>query len=68
MERHVTGDAGVVDQNLDRAQVGLDLRHGGGDGVEIADIEFIDGDPRFVLELGGGFVVARVVGGDGIAL
>jgi hypothetical protein len=38
VQHAVAGDAGVVDQNLDRAQLGFDLLDGGGAVVERADI------------------------------
>jgi hypothetical protein len=40
----VAGDAGVVDQHLDRSQVLLDLGDAGGDRVEVADVELVGGD------------------------
>ena len=67
MQRHVAGDAGVVDQHFHGTQVGFDLGQGSGDGIEVADVELVDGNARFVLELGGGLVIAGVIGGDGVS-
>ena len=56
IERHlvegaVLGDAGVVDQHVDRAEVGFDLLDTGRAGVERVDVPFVDGDARLRLIL-----------------
>ena len=63
MEHAVTGDAGVVDDDLDRTQFGLDLRQTFLAGFEIADIPLEDGDAGPLGELAGLFVVAGIDGG-----
>ena len=67
VEHGVAGDAGVVDQDVDRAEIGLDLLQAGRAGVERGDIPFEDGDAGLGLELLRRLVVAAVVGGDLVA-
>jgi hypothetical protein len=49
VERAVAGDAGIVDQHIDRAEVGLDLLDALGAGVERTDVPFEDGMPVSAL-------------------
>ena len=44
VEHAVAGDAGIVDQHLDRAEVGLDLLDAGGAGIVVGDVPFVDRD------------------------
>ena len=44
VEGAVLGDAGIVDQHIDRAEVGFDLLDAGRAGVKRADVPFVDGD------------------------
>ena len=67
MEHGVAGDAGVVDQNLDRSDVGLDLFHALGAGLERRNVPLEHGDAGFGLEFLRGFVVAVIDGGDLVA-
>ena len=60
VEHAVAGDAGVVDQHVDRAEVGLHLCEAGRAGVEIADVPLVDVDAGLGLELGRRFVVAVI--------
>src|SRR5262249_54317428 len=63
----VAGDAGIVDQHLDRAEIGLDLLEAGGAGVVGGDVPLVD------RNAGGGFellcrgVIAAVVRRDLVA-
>ncbi len=71
-ERHlvegaVLGDAGIVDQHVDRTEIGLDLLDAGGAGVERADVPFVDGDAGLRFELLGSRVVAGVARRDLVA-
>src|SRR6202023_4119065 len=56
----VLGDAGIVDEHVDRADVGLDLLDAGSTGVERGDIPFVDGNAGLALELLGGGIIARI--------
>ncbi len=60
MERRIARDAGIVDQHVDRTEVGLDLLDAGGAGVERTDVPFVDGDAGLGFEFFGGGVVAKV--------
>jgi hypothetical protein len=56
IERHlveggVARDPGVVDEHIDRTDLGLDLLDTGRTGIERGDIPFVDGDPGLGLEL-----------------
>ena len=64
VEEAVAGDAGIVDQDVDRPVLGLDLGDAGGAGVVIADVPFVDRDAGLRLELGGRLVIAGIVGRD----
>ena len=63
----VAGDAGIVDQHVDRAEIGLDLLEAGGAGVEGRDVPLVDGDAGLGLELLRRLVIAGVVGRDLVA-
>ena len=67
-KRAVAGDAGVVDQDVDGADLGLDGLDAGLAGGVIADVELEDGDAGLGLEGVGGLVVAAVIGSDLVAL
>src|SRR5690606_23706575 len=60
----VAGDAGVVHQDVDRPEVGDDLRHARGALVEVGNVELVSCDAGRLVELPGGLVVACVGGGD----
>jgi hypothetical protein len=51
VHRRVTGDPGIVDQHIDRAEFGLDLLHAFGASVKIGDVEFEDRDAGLIVEL-----------------
>jgi hypothetical protein len=64
LQRHlvecaVLGDAGIVDQHVDRTQIGLDLLDARGAGIERTDVPFVDGNARLGLE----FLRRRVIAG-----
>jgi hypothetical protein len=67
VEHRVAGDAGVIDQDVDRAEIGLDLLQAGRAGVERGDIPFVDGDAGLAFELLCRLVIAAVIGGDLVA-
>ena len=67
VEHGVAGDAGIVDQHLDRAEIGLDLLEAGGAGLVGGDVPLVDRDAGLGLELLRRLVVAAVVGGDLVA-
>src|ERR1700722_1072547 len=54
----VFGDAGVVDQNIHRAEVLRDLRQSGRAGLEAADVPLVGLHARFGLELRRRFVIS----------
>ena len=63
----VAGDAGVVDEHVDRAELGLDLLHAFGAGIEIADVPFVDGDAGLGLELLRRRIIAGIARRDLVA-
>ena len=67
MKLGVAGDAGIVDQHVDRSEFGLDLFDAGGAGVEGRNVPFVDVDAGFGLEFLRRLVVAAVIGGNRIA-
>ncbi len=67
MERGILGNAGIVDEDIDWAEVGLDLLDPGGAGIERTDVPFIDGDACLGLEFFGSRVIARIVGSNLVA-
>ena len=67
MEGGVLGDAGIVDEDVDRAEISLDLLDACSAGLERTDIPFVHGDAGVRLELLGGGVIARVACRDLVA-
>ena len=67
MQHAVAGDAGIVDKDVDGAEVFRHLRQTGRAGLEIRHVPFVDRDAGVGLELRRGFIVAGVVGCDAIA-
>ena len=67
MEHGVAGDARVVDQHLDRPEIGLDLLDAGSARFVGAHVPFVDRDAGLSLELLGGRIVAAVVRRDLVA-
>jgi hypothetical protein len=67
VERAIPGDAGIVDEHVDRAEVGLDLLDTGGAGVERTHVPFIYRDASLGLEFVRRRVIAGITGGDLIA-
>jgi hypothetical protein len=61
VEHRVAGDAGIVHQHVDRADLGLDLGDAGGAGVIVGDRPFVGRDAGFLGEGGRRLVVAGVV-------
>ena len=52
VEQRVAGDAGVVDQDVDRAELGLDLLDAGRAGVVVGDVDHLKtGMPVSALNL-----------------
>jgi hypothetical protein len=51
VEHGVAGDAGIVDQHLDRAEIGLDLLEAGGAGIVGGDVPLVDRNAGRGLEL-----------------
>ncbi len=64
----VPGDSGVVDQHLDRPDLGLHPLAAFLAGVEIPDVPLVDLHPRLLGEGLRSLVVAGVIGDDGAAL
>ena len=62
VEHGVAGDAGIVDQHVDRAEVGLDLADAGRAGIVVGDRPFVDRNAGLGLELRRRLVVAGIVG------
>ena len=67
VEHAVLGDAGVVDQDFDRAEIGFDLGDARDAGVIVGHVPFVDVDAGFGVESLGGFVIAGVAGRDLVA-
>ena len=67
VEHGVAGDAGIVDQHVDRAEIGLDLADAGGAGIVVGDRPFVDRDAGLRLEFLRRLVIAGIVRGDAIA-
>ncbi len=67
MEHAVAGDAGVVDQHLDRTEIGRDLCQSRNAGFIRRHIPLVDVDPGLGLELGRDLVVAAVIGRNLVA-
>src|SRR5258708_640138 len=67
MHGAVAGDAGVVHQDLDRAQILFDARDPGLAGFEVADIEAVDRDAGFLVEGVGDAVIAAIDRGPPVA-
>ena len=67
VQRGVLGDAGVVDQHLDRTEIGLDLLDARRAGVERRHVPLVDVDAGFGLELLRRLVIAGVGRGDLVA-
>jgi hypothetical protein len=64
MQRRVAGNAGVVDQHVDGAEVGLDLLEARRAGVERRHVPLVGIDASLGLELLRRLVVARVIRRD----
>ena len=60
VEHPVFGDAGVVDENVDRTEVLLDLGQPSHAILVFRDVPFVDVDARLRLELGGGVIVGMI--------
>ena len=67
MEHGVAGDAGIVDQHLDRTDLGLDFLDALGAGLKGGNVPLEHRNAGLRLEFLRGFVVAAVVGGDLVA-
>jgi len=68
VEEAVAGDAGIVDQDIDGAELILDLLDGPGTVIERADIALDDGDAQFSGRGLGSLDIAGIAGGDGHAV
>ena len=66
MERRITGDAGVVDQNINRTQIIVDLFHARCASVVVGDVPFVGFDTGFRRKGSRLFIVASIGGGNGI--
>jgi len=69
LERHLVecaifGDAGIVDEHVDRAEVGFDLLDAVGAGLERTHVPFVDGDAGFRLEFVRRGIIACIAGGE----
>ena len=67
VEHAVAGDAGIVDENVDGAELGFDRADARLAGSGIGDVELEDRDAGLGFELVGGFVIAAVIGGNLVA-
>src|ERR1700722_2794953 len=61
MQLRIAGDAGIIDQDVDRSEIGDDLFDAGRASVERGDVPFVDADSGFRLEFLCGLVVTAVV-------
>src|ERR1700683_3267578 len=64
MELGIAGDAGVVDQHIDRSEIGLDLFDACRAGLKRRHVPLVGGDAGRALEFLRGLIVAAVIGGD----
>src|SRR3954452_8056477 len=60
VERAVAGDAGVIDEYIDRTKLGFHLFHAGGAGVERTDVPLVNGNAGVGFELVGSLIVAGI--------
>ena len=67
LQHGVARDAGIVDEDLDRSDLVLDIDDALLAGEVIADVPFERRDLGFIAERLGGVVIAAVVGGDVVA-
>ena len=67
MQLRIARDTGIVDQHIDRAEIGFDLFDARRASLERGHIPFVDRDAGFGLEFLRRLVVAAVIGGDLIA-
>jgi len=67
VERAVLRDAGIVDEDFDRPEIGLDLFDAGRAGVERTDIPLVDGNASLSLEFLRRRIIAGVTGGNLVA-
>ena len=67
VEHAVAGDAGIVDEHVDRPEIGLDLLDAGGAGGGVGHVPLVGGDAGLGLELRRGLVVAGIGRGNRVA-
>src|SRR5690606_39292786 len=67
LHRAVAGDAGIVDQDVHRPELGLDPRDAIDAGVEIGDVPLVGGDAGPLGEGARPVIIAGIIGGDGDA-
>ena len=67
VERRVAGDAGIVDQHLDRPEIGLDLLQARRRRRRRTNVPFVDRDAGLGLEFLRRLIVAAVIGGNLVA-
>ena len=67
VKRRIAGDARIVDQNVNRTQVGFHSGNAGGAGVIVRDIPFIGLDASFGGECGSLFIITCIGGRDSVA-
>ncbi len=51
VEHGIAGDAGIVDEDLDRAEIGLDLGNTLAAGIIVGHVPFVDRDAGIHLEM-----------------
>ena len=68
MEHAVAGDAGIVDEHVDRPELGLDLAsRPAAEAAGVGNVPFEDRDAGLGLELRRGLVIAVIGRGDRVA-
>ena len=67
VQHGVAGDAGIVDQHVDRTEIGLDLLHPVDAGLVRRNVPLVDRDAGFGLEFLRRLVVAGIIGRDPVA-
>src|SRR3974377_2362273 len=67
VEHRIAGDPGIVDQDVDRPEVALDLLEAGDAGVVGRNVPLLDRDAGLALELLRRLVIAALVGRDRMA-
>ncbi len=64
MQRAITGNAGIVDQDGNWPKIALHLANAFLAGVEIANVKLVAGNTCALAKRPGGFIITAIVGGN----